>query len=80
MDKAAAVEAFRILARGRHTWDPAHIEAWAIAHGWSADGASQLENVAAGVAVGRRFQVRRGGSWNPQILKMWRAEAAKGAE
>jgi hypothetical protein len=80
MDKAAAVEAFRILNRGRHTWEPAEIEAWAMAHGWSLEGATHLKNVAAGVAAGRRFQVHRGGSWNAQILKMWRAEAAKPTE
>jgi hypothetical protein len=78
-DKAAAVEAFRILASARRRWEPAEIEAWALGNGWSGDAASELGQVAAGVLAGRRYQVRPGQSWRPDILDVWEEAAAKGS-
>lgn len=74
-DKAAAVEAFRILARARKQWDPAEIEAWALDNGWSGRGAAELREVAAGVLAGHRYQVRSGGSWRPDIIDVWESDA-----
>lgn len=78
-DKAAAVEAFRILKRGGHQWDPAEIEAWAFDNGWSGDGVRELGEVARGVLLGRRYQVSRSG-WRPDILQYWRERASKPAK
>lgn len=74
-DKAAAVEAFRILKDGGHRWARDEVEAWAIANRWSVEYASDLGDVSERVQEGRRFQVPRGRSWTPRILDMWRQAA-----
>jgi hypothetical protein len=69
---------FRILQKGRYEWDSAQIEAWALANGWSGDGARQLREVAAGVGARRRYQVAPGG-WRDDILRVWRDRATERA-
>lgn len=77
-DKASAVQAFRILKRGSHEWEPTAIEAWVMAHGWTMKGAAELRQVAEGVRMGRRFQLRARPVWKSQILRQWRADARRG--
>jgi hypothetical protein len=73
-DKTAAVDTFRALQRGGHTWDPDSVHAWALANGWRNSGATDLRRIAEGVAAGRRF---RTGSpmLRADILAVWRDEA-----
>jgi hypothetical protein len=71
-DKAAAVDMFRLLQRARSSWDARTVEAWALEHGWSADGARQLREVATGVQERHRYQTGRG-HWAPDILNIWRS-------
>lgn len=76
-DKAAAVDTFRALKRAGIGWDPAEIEPWAIANGWTAEDARSLRSVAQGVLDGRRYQVDRR-HWRRDIVDVWRS-AAKNA-
>jgi hypothetical protein len=73
-DRAAAVNAFRVLKRAHYRWTPDEIEAWALGNGWSADGAAELRGVAAGVLSGRRYQVERAG-WSDNIVELWKERA-----
>lgn len=41
-DKAHAVDTFRALRKGRYTWDPDVIHAWALANGWGNRGPEDL--------------------------------------
>ena len=69
-DKTAAVSAFRILKTHGHSWEPAEIQAWAMANGWSGGGARQLAECAAGVLAGKAYRV---GSdpWRAHIIERW---------
>jgi hypothetical protein len=71
-DKAAAVEMFKLLLRARSSWDPLSVETWGFQHGWSAEGARQLRDVAQGVQERHRYQTARG-QWAPDIMKIWRS-------
>lgn len=71
-DKAAAVHTFRRLKRGGYDWDPSEIRIWAMANGWRAEDAQDLEDVADGVRQGRRYRV--GASpWRSDIISHWRS-------
>jgi hypothetical protein len=71
-DRGAAVDLFRILLNGGERWDPEEIHAWALNHGWSAEGAGELTDIARGAAGGRSFRAEHGG-WIDNILDRWRS-------
>jgi hypothetical protein len=72
-DRTMAIETFRTLRRGGHTWDPDAIQGWARANGWDLDGARQLYEYAAGVQQGKRYRTLHG--LRPEVLEMWRSDA-----
>jgi hypothetical protein len=73
--KGHAVQTIELLRNGGHHFDTAALEAWAIAHGWRAEDAADLREVAEKIAEGRRYRVAR--DWfRPNVLDIWRKEAA----
>jgi hypothetical protein len=79
-DKKAAVEALQHLTTAGYSLTPSELEAWASVHGWTRDGATQLRQVAEGARQGRLLRVIGGGpAWAPNIVELWREEAARRA-
>jgi len=78
-DHAAAVGAFQALRRGGYDFSAEAIRPWLMQNGWRADDARDVGAVAEKVRAGHRFQFRRGiePPWRPNILDIWREEAAK---
>jgi hypothetical protein len=74
-DRSAAIQAFRILKRNRHQFQPDEIRAWAMANGWSADHARALSEYAAGVLASKAYRTK-GNQWVSHIITIWRKEAA----
>jgi len=72
-DKARAVQTFRVLRAGGHRWATAEVQAWALAHGWTASGAADLARYADGIAAGRSFRTSRE-VLRRDILDVWRAD------
>lgn len=73
-DRATAVDTYRILKGGGFRPDPAAVRVWALANGWSADGAAQLERIFAG-KINR--PPNESPSWRNDILDVWRKEAGE---
>ena len=81
-ERAAAIQAFRILYDGHERFDPAEIAPWALAHGWDAGGARELEEIATKIQSGKRLRGRTGAGnrWRSDALEQWRAAAEKTEE
>ena len=72
-DRDAAIGTFRILQRNGEVFSSAAVRAWAASHGWRADDASELGDLAQKVIEGRRL---RGGNYlRPEVIEIWREEA-----
>lgn len=76
-DREHAINVFRVLRGGRHFWDPAEIEAWALGNGWDLHGAEQSSGVARGVAEGKQFQTSGRSTVRSEALGRWRDDAAR---
>ena len=48
-DKRSAIELLKILRDNRELYDPASLRAWALRHGWTPEGAEDLEKYAQAV-------------------------------
>jgi hypothetical protein len=75
MDKARAVDTFRLLRKAKYSWDSDEIRIWALGHGWDNRGANELAGVAQRIGEGRAVQARPSGL-RADIVQMWRDEAA----
>jgi hypothetical protein len=77
-ERAAAIQVFRILHDGREHFDPSEIVPWALAHGWDAAAARELENIARQTQSGKRLRGSPGAGirWKPDALEEWRRQAA----
>jgi hypothetical protein len=76
-DRDAAVLTFQALRKGRYSATEAELEAWALAHDWTPDGARDLSQRGAKILAGGRAAVKYGGALRADALKQWKAEAAK---
>jgi hypothetical protein len=72
-DKKAAGSALKTLISGGEQFEPAEIQAWAVANGWKHDDAKRLAEMAQALLNGRRVQA---GSADPAVLERWRQHAA----
>jgi hypothetical protein len=77
-DRSAAIWALKVLKRNGHRLDPEELRVWAMANGWRADTSRQLGEYAAGVVVGKAYKAGRS-PWKPQIIRIWRKDAAGGS-
>lgn len=75
-DKDHAIETFRALRKAGHLWNPDKLHAWALATGWTNDGADDLRKYAAGILDGRRFQTKGQYGLRSDVVEHWRREAA----
>lgn len=75
-DRDAAIDTFKILQGSGHLFQSAAVRAWAASHGWRAEDASELGELAQKVIEGRRL--RGGGYLRPEVIEHWREEAAEG--
>jgi hypothetical protein len=72
-DKMAAGSTLKTLVSGGEQFEPAEIQAWAVANGWKQDDAKRLAEMAQALLNGRRVQA---GSADPAVLERWRQHAA----
>lgn len=79
MDRRDAVNVLQTLHDGGHHLDPANIYAWALANGWPAAGAQRLKELASDIAGGKRPRPGIPGGLRPDILQLWRRDAAGAA-
>lgn len=81
-ERAAAIQAFRILYDGHERFDPAEIAPWALAHGWDSGGARELEEIAKKIQSGKRLRGTTGAGirWRSDALEQWRAAAERTEE
>lgn len=75
-DRGRAIETFRLLRGGGHSWSPDEVQAWAMANGWDMHGASEVREVAEGVLEGKRYRTDAISSIPKTALEAWRAKAA----
>lgn len=61
-DRDKAIETFKRLRSTGHLYDPATVEAWAVAHGWGARHAASLRKMAQEIADGVNKRKRSSGS------------------
>jgi hypothetical protein len=74
-DRSSAVNTFRILKANGEPYDPDEVRAWAASHGWSAEDATELGDVASKVAAGKRLRADR--MLRDDVIDLWRAEASE---
>lgn len=76
LDRPKAIWAFKDLKKARYTWDPMEIQTWAMANGWAANDATELAEIAAGVARGKAY---RAGTrpWRSDVIQVWRENARR---
>ena len=74
-DRDRAVAVLLALHGGGHGVNPVDARAWTMAHGWSAEAAGQLADLAEQIAAGRRLRTRNN-VLRSDILNMWRQRAA----
>jgi hypothetical protein len=77
-DRSAAINTFRILKKNGEDYDPDEIRAWAARHGWMAEDATELAEVASKVAAGKRLKAET--MLRDDVIDMWRAEAQDTAQ
>lgn len=75
MDRSAAIQAFKILVRNGHRYDPQEVQTWAMANGWAADDARRLSDYAEGVLNRKAYRVGRI-TWREDVIELWRSDAS----
>jgi len=71
-DKEAAGSTLKTLVGGGEQFEPAEIQAWAVANGWKQEDAKRLAEMAQALQNGRRVQA---GSADAAMLERWREQA-----
>lgn len=74
-DRSAAIRTFRILKANGEQYDPDEVRAWAASHGWTAEDATELGEVASKVAAGKRLRADK--MLRDDVIELWRAEASE---
>ena len=75
-DKRNAIELLKILRDNGELYDPASLRAWALRHGWSPQGAEDLEKYAQAVLQRKPVQGNKH-AWNPNIISILRQKASE---
>jgi hypothetical protein len=75
-DRAGAIHILKHLKHHRYPIEPAKIREWALAHGWTAEGAQELEGYAAGVVAGTRYHTAPD-PFGQLAIHRWRSAADK---
>jgi len=76
MDRRDAIAVLLTLHDGSYRLVTDDIYAWALANGWPAAGADRLMELAARISAGHRPRLTGPFPFRPDILDIWRAEAA----
>jgi len=76
-DKAAASQLFIALRNAGERFDPDQVHAWAASHGWRANHARQLGELAQKIADGRTVCSGPQQAWRTDIVDLWRADAPR---
>jgi hypothetical protein len=76
-DKAAAVQAFRLLRDASERFDASEVQAWAVRNGWRPRHARELAELSQAILDRRPI---RGGRmrWRDDIIEQWREQARSG--
>lgn len=74
-DRGAAINTFRILKANGEEYSPSEVRAWAAGHGWRAEDATELGEVASKVAAGKRLRGEK--MLSDDVIDHWRAEASE---
>lgn len=75
MDRRDAVAVLRALRSAGYRWNPDHVYAWALAHGWPAGGAERLRELASNFEKGKNPQMKGANPLRPDIVEIWRTTA-----
>ena len=75
-DKGRAIELLKILRDYGELYDPAPLRAWALRHGWTPEGAKDLEKYAQAVLQRKPVQGNKH-AWNPNIISILRQKASE---
>ena len=79
-DKRDAVETLQVLHRAGYRFDVETLCTWALANGFSGREVERLREYAVGVQRGKRFQLRAGRALRPDIVEIWKRDAAQGRD
>ncbi|MBB4910552.1 hypothetical protein [Actinophytocola algeriensis] len=79
-DKRDAVETLQVLHRAGYRFDVETLCTWALANGFSGREVERLREYAEGVQQGKRFQLRAGRVLRPDIIEIWKRDAAQGGD
>jgi hypothetical protein len=78
-DKKAAVQLLRLLQQKGYKFDADSMRAWAVRNGWTPEGADQLQDVADGILLRKRFRVGDSPAWSDDIIDQLQ-QRAKGTQ
>jgi hypothetical protein len=78
-DKGRVIELLKILRDNGELYDPASLRAWALRHGWTPEGAEDLEKYAQAV-LNRRSVRGDKHAWSPDIIEILRQRASEKSE
>jgi hypothetical protein len=77
-DRASAVQMFKALKNAREDVHPNQVRAWAVRHGWQADDARELGELAQKVKEGRAVRGSKQKMWRDDVVAIWREDASGG--
>jgi hypothetical protein len=75
-DRHSAIELLKILRDNGELYDPAPLRAWALRHGWTPEGAKDLEKYAQAVLQRKPVQGNKH-AWNSNIISILRQKASE---
>lgn len=77
-DRDAAIWLFRNLKRANIRYNPIEIKGWLVRHGWRAEHANEVKEVAEKIQNGKRLRTyHKGDMWIENIVEKWRDDASK---
>ncbi len=78
-DRRSAIELLKILRDNGELYDPASLRAWALRHGWTPEGAEDLESYAQAVLQRKPVQGNKH-AWRSGIIETLRQRASEKSE
>lgn len=75
-DKSGAIELLRILRDNGELYDAASLRAWVLRHGWTPEGAEDLEKYARAVLDGKPVHGNKH-AWSPNIISILRQRVSE---
>lgn len=77
-DRDSAIWLFRKLKQAKITYNPMEIKGWLVRHGWMAEYANDVKEVAEKIQHGKRLRTHsKVEPWVKHIVDLWREEASK---